>query len=81
MRLGGGGTRTPLIPALGRQKQVDFCKFESSLVYRASSRTGSKATKKPCLEQTKKKKKLSNYKIGFLFHSSEYQKNASVGKK
>ena len=30
-------------------------KFETSLVYRASSRTGSKATEKPCLEKTKKK--------------------------
>jgi hypothetical protein len=29
----------PLIPALGRQKQEDFYKFEGSLVYRVSSRT------------------------------------------
>jgi hypothetical protein len=40
-RLGG----TPLIPALGRQKQVNFCEFEASLVYKASSRTA-KATQK-----------------------------------
>ena len=38
---------TPLIPALGRQRQMDLCEFEASLVYRASSRTGSKATEKP----------------------------------
>jgi hypothetical protein len=29
---------TPLIPALGRLKQVDLCEFKVSLVYRASSR-------------------------------------------
>ena len=31
----------PLIPALGRQRQrqVDICEFEVSLVYKASSRT------------------------------------------
>ena len=40
----GGGI--PLIPALRRQRQVEF---KASLIYRASSRTGSKATEKPCL--------------------------------
>jgi hypothetical protein len=30
---------TPLIPALGRQRQVDLYEFEVSLIYRASSRT------------------------------------------
>ena len=29
----------PLIPALRRLGQVDLCEFETSLVYRASSRT------------------------------------------
>ena len=29
----------PLIPALGRQRQVDLSEFEASLVYIASSRT------------------------------------------
>ena len=37
---------TPLIPALGRQRQVDLCEFEA--------RTGSKATGKLCLEKPKK---------------------------
>ena len=40
---------TPLIPAVWRQRQVDLCEFEVSLIYRASSSTGSKATEKPCL--------------------------------
>ncbi|CAO2623499.1 hypothetical protein LEMLEM_LOCUS17960 [Lemmus lemmus] len=26
--------RTPLTPALGRQRQADLCEFEASLVYR-----------------------------------------------
>ena len=30
---------TPLVPVSGRQRQVDFCEFETKLVYRASSRT------------------------------------------
>ena len=37
-------TWVPLIPALRRQKQVDPSELEASLVYRASSRTGSKTT-------------------------------------
>ena len=43
-----------LIPALGRQRQADLCEFEVSLAYRMSSRTGSKATEKRCLEKTNK---------------------------
>ena len=35
---------TALIPAFGRQKQVDLCVFKASLVYRVSSRTGFKIT-------------------------------------
>ena len=30
---------TPLIPALERQRQVDLCELEASLVYRLSSKT------------------------------------------
>ena len=30
---------TPLIPTLGRQRQIDLCEFAASLVYRVSSRT------------------------------------------
>ena len=53
---------TPLIPALRRQRQADLCEFEASLVYRASSRTGSKATQRnPIL-----KKKRKNNGVVFL---------------
>jgi hypothetical protein len=30
---------TPSIPALQRQRQVDLCEFEASLIYKESSRT------------------------------------------
>ena len=43
----------PLIPALGRQRQVDLCESENSLVYRVSSRTA-RATQKTCLEKQTK---------------------------
>ena len=46
----------PSVPALGRQRQADFCEFETNLVYRATSRTGSKATEKPCLGKPREKK-------------------------
>jgi hypothetical protein len=32
----------PLMPALGRQRQADLCKFEASLVYRVTTSTMSK---------------------------------------
>ncbi|EGW02962.1 hypothetical protein I79_019498 [Cricetulus griseus] len=43
----------PLIPALGRQRQVDLCKFEANLIYREFKYSQS-YTKKPCLETPKK---------------------------
>ena len=47
----------PLISALGRQRQVDLWEFEASLIYRMGSRTGSKATEKPCFKKSKQKRK------------------------
>ena len=43
---------TPLIPALGRQRQADLCEFEASLVYRESSRTA--RAEKSCLKSKAK---------------------------
>jgi hypothetical protein len=45
---------TPLIPAMGRQRQADLCEVQASLVHRACSRTA-RDTQKPCLEIPKKK--------------------------
>ena len=42
----------PLIPALRRQKQVDLCEFEASLVYKGQPRIH---REKPCLEKLNKK--------------------------
>ena len=52
-----------LIPALRRQKQVDLCKIEASLIYKNCSRTGSNATEKPCLEKPKEKAPKAAYSI------------------
>ena len=48
-----------LLPALGRQRQVDLREFEASLVNRVSSRTVSKTTeRKPDLRWVGGEKKL-----------------------
>ena len=58
-----------LNPALGRQRQTDYCEFEANLVYRASSRTGTKATQR---NPVSKKKSNNNQKsvYGFVFLSA-----------
>ena len=46
---------TPLIPALGRQRQENLCEFEANLVYKASLRTVRAIhRKKSCLERLEK---------------------------
>ena len=54
-----------LIPALKRQRQVDLCEFEVSMVYIMGSRTV-KATKRNGLENKKQIKK--NYKNKGMFN-------------
>ena len=49
---------TPLIPALRRQRQVNLCEFEVSLVYRVSSGY----TKKSPVVKNKNKKQNKNKK-------------------
>ena len=46
----------PLIPKLKRQRQVDLCEFEASLVYKSSSRTA-RATQGNSVSEKKKRKK------------------------
>ena len=50
---------TPLISA---QKKVALYEFKVNLVYRVSSRMGSVATEKPCLQRPKKEKKKEREK-------------------
>jgi hypothetical protein len=47
---------TPLIPALGRQRQV-VSEFKASLVYKVSSRTARAIQRNPISKNQKKKKK------------------------
>jgi hypothetical protein len=47
--------RTPLILALGRQRQTDLFEFKASLVYTVSSRTARAIPGKPSLKKTKTK--------------------------
>uniref|UniRef100_A0A8C2QCX8 Mannosyltransferase n=1 Tax=Cricetulus griseus TaxID=10029 RepID=A0A8C2QCX8_CRIGR len=64
----GGFWRTPLIPALGRQRQGDLCEFEGNLVSRASSKTAKATQRNPVLKnQKKKKKKKSSGRQPLLF--------------
>ena len=52
---------TPLVPALGRQRQADLSEFEASLVYQASSRTARIVTQKNNVSKKKKDKKSKNW--------------------
>ena len=65
---GRGGRKQPLIPALGRQRQVDLCEFEASLVYRVSSRTARATKMSPVsINQTKTKVNQEKEKLLFLY--------------
>ena len=51
----------PLIPALGRKRQVNLCEFSASLVYKSSSRTVSAVTQRnPVLKKQNNNKKQTN---------------------
>ena len=45
----------PLIPALGRQRQLDLCEFKTSLVYRVSFRTAKATQRNPVSKKTNRK--------------------------
>jgi hypothetical protein len=47
----------PLIPALRRQRQVDLCEFEVSLIYRVSSRKAKATQRNPVSNHPPPKKK------------------------
>lgn len=54
---------TPLIQALGRQRQVDLCYLEASPIYIAGSRTVSQSYIMSSNKQTTKSKNKQNKKI------------------
>jgi hypothetical protein len=51
---------TLLIPALGRQRQAEFCEFKASLVYRVSSRTARATQRDLVLNKQKQKPNQPN---------------------
>ena len=51
-----------MIPVLGRQRQVGFCEFQASLVYRVSSGTARATQRNPVSKNKEKKKNLSYIK-------------------
>ena len=59
----------PLTAALEKQRQVDLCEFEASLVYEVSSNTSKEGhTEKPCLKRQKiKQSKKFKKKKKFIF--------------
>jgi hypothetical protein len=62
--------RTPLIPALGRQKQARISEFEASLVYRVNSRTARTIQRNPVSKNKKKKKSfLLVVGVAVMFYS------------
>ena len=59
--MAGQGWCTPLIPALGRQRQGDLCEFKASLICRVSSRISQGYTKR-----NQKRKRKTYPKAAFL---------------
>ena len=55
--------RAPLIPASGRQRQANLSEFEASLVYKVSSRTGSKATQRNPVSKKSKQGETKERKL------------------
>ena len=69
-----------MIPALRKQRQADLCEFEVSLFYKASSRTGSKATEKHCFGKQNKTKKSKPKQINkkSIFHMEAVRAKMSL---
>ena len=56
----GGPWHIPLIPALGKQRQADFCEFKGTLAYRVSSNTANDTQRNPVSKKSKKFKSKSS---------------------
>ena len=57
------GTGAPVIPALGSQRQADLCEFETSGVYRVSSRTARTVTQRDPVSNEKNHKTKSRHHL------------------
>ena len=56
--------RTPLIPALGRQRLADLCEFKASLIYKMNSRTARTVTQRnPVLKINQANKQKKPHKL------------------
>ena len=66
----------PLIPALRRQRQVNLCEFEASLVYRTSSRTAKTVTQRNPVSKERRERKKERWPINV---SSNINQKCPVG--
>jgi len=58
---------TPLIPTLGRQRQVNLCEFKASLIYRMNSRAARATQRNAVSKKQNKTKKKGLYHHILLF--------------
>jgi hypothetical protein len=65
INLVGRWWRTPLIPALGRQRQADF-EVQGQPGLQSEFQDSQGYTEKPCLEKTNKQTNKKEYKVGCL---------------
>lgn len=56
----------PLIPVLRKQRQADFCEFETSLLYKNSSRIAKAVTHRNPVSRNQKKNRTILYTNGIL---------------
>ena len=56
---------TPLIPALGRQRQADLCEFKPTLVYEVSSRRARATQRNPV-------SKMAMKSLSYLFEAIQF---------
>ena len=61
----------PLIPALGRQRQADLCKFKASLVYRVSPRTAKAITQRNPISKNKTEQNKRKQNKGWGYRSEQ----------
>lgn len=73
----GSGDAWSLITALRRQRQVDICEFDDSLVYRMSSGTGSKAAYRNPVSKNKITKNNNKESLNYVNSSCCYEKPGS----